>query len=114
MSEAPSIQILDPEQTAVSVQKIKDMIDLLSQTEDGEPLKNAMSELKVTLLENPTACALLLPADVGEMVKFLMKVTGRDLDMQQSMTAKKKGIPTKTKIDFSDPDTLAALEKDLF
>ena len=115
MPEAPSIQILDPEQTAVTAQKIKDMIDALSQTEDGEPLKNAMSKLKVALLENPTACALLLPEDIGEMVKYLMKVTGRDLEMQQGSSAKKKGTSTKGPvIDFTDPETLKKLEDDLF
>lgn len=115
MSEAPSISILDPEQTAVSAQKIKDMIDMLSQTEDGEPLKDAMSQLKGALLENPTACALLLPADIGEMVKYLMKVTGRDLEMQQGSTAKKQGVKTKgPAIDFTDPETLKKLEDDLF
>lgn len=110
------VVILDPEQTALSAQKIKDMIDRLSHTEDGEPLKNAMTDLKKALLENPNASALLLSEDIGEMVKYLYKVTGKDLEDQMSATAKKAaGKTTKTKpIDFTDPDVLKKLEDNLF
>lgn len=117
MSDTPEIEILDDiEKQVISAQSIKDMIDALSHTEDGEPLKNAMSDLKKALLENPTACALLLPADIGDMVKFLMKVTGKDLELQQSASGKKAAgkKDKERKFDFTNPDTLKALEDDLF
>lgn len=113
MSEAPEIKVLTAEDSAVAYQKLHDLIYQLALTEDGEPLKQEMQNLKRALLENPTACALLLPEDIGEMVKHLMKITGRDLEMQQSESSKKKGNKP-AKIDFSDPKVLEELEKDLF
>ena len=113
MSEPQEIQVLDLNQAAVSAQQIKDMIDALSQTEDGESLKNEMAKLKKALLENPTACAMLLPSDIGEMVKYLMKVTGKDIMDQMSSTAKKASTKTKP-IDFTDAATLKSLEDNLF
>lgn len=116
MEQGPQeTQILtDLEKQAISAQAIKDMIDNLSKTEDGEPLGNAMKELKVALLQNPTACAMLLPEDIGEMVKFLMKVTGKDIASQMSSTAKKKAEGKKAPIDFTDENVLKQLENDLF
>lgn len=113
MSEPQETQILDLTQTAVSAQSIKDMIDRLSQTEDGEPLKDAMKSLKKALLENPTACALLLPEDIGEMVKHLMKVTGKDIEDQTNKSTKKKQGKT-VPIDFTDANVLKQLEDNLF
>jgi len=106
------VEILDLEASAVSAQSIKDMIDALSHTEDGEPLQHAMRDLKKALLANPTACAMLLPEDIGEMVRHLMKITGRDLQDQQSQSAKKK--EKKKPVDFTDEKVLKELEDNLF
>jgi len=108
-TESNEVIILPPEAT-VTQQHIKDMISLLSQTEDGEPLKDAMTKLKQALKENPVACAMLLPEEIGECVKHLMRITGRDLEMQAS--GKKK--EPKQKFDFSNEETLKELENDLF
>jgi len=43
---------------------------------NGESLKGEMSALKVAILENPAASALLLDEDVGLLVKALRKMTG--------------------------------------
>jgi len=108
-SENNEVIILPPE-SSVTQQHIKDMISLLSQTEDGEPLKDAMSKLKQALKENPVACAMLLPEEIGECVHHLMRVTGRDLEMQASGKKKEK----KVTFDFSDEKALKELEDDLF
>lgn len=99
-----------PAESTITPQQIKDMIARLSQTEDGEPLNNAMKELKVALKANPTACALLLPEEIGECVKHIMKITGKDLELQASGKKKEK----KQAFDFTNPDTLKTLEDDLF
>ena len=108
-SENNEVTILTEDST-VKMQHIKDMISQLSQTEDGEPLKDAMQKLKQALKGNPVACAMLLPEDIGECVRVLMKITGRDLEMQSSGKSKEK----KQKFDFSNEDTLKELENDLF
>ena len=109
ITESNEVTIL-PLEASVTAQQIKDMISLLSQTEDGEPLKDAMTKLKQALKENPVACAMLLPEEIGECVRHLMKVTGRDLEMQASG----KGREKKPKFDFSDEKALKDLEDDLF
>ena len=42
----------------------------------GDELKSEMSALKVAIMENPQACALLLPEDIGIMVSSLRKIVG--------------------------------------
>lgn len=41
----------------------------------GDDLKNAMTNLKKGLMENPDACELMLDEDIGEMVKALRRIT---------------------------------------
>ena len=42
----------------------------------GDDLKNEMVDLKKALLENPQACMLLLPEEIGSLVSSLRKITG--------------------------------------
>lgn len=86
--------------TIISIEEIRNMIAQLGQTEDGEPLKNAMSRLKKGIKDNPEACALLLPEDIGDMVKALYRMTDRDLEIATDKANKRK--PAKSKIDLSD------------
>lgn len=85
-----------------TIEEIKAMIAQLSQTEDGEPLKTAMADLKKAIKHNPTACSLLLPEDVGEMVKHLYKMTDRDLEKAIEKASKRTKKDSKPKIDYSD------------
>jgi hypothetical protein len=62
--------------TPVTASHIQEMIAHLSTTADGEPLRNAMDSLKLALKENPAACELLQPEDIGEMSKAIMKLEG--------------------------------------
>ena len=40
----------------------------------GTDLKTEMDDLKVVLLKNPVACQLLLPEDIGMMVRHIKKL----------------------------------------
>lgn len=99
----------------VSLEEIRHMITQLSVTEEGEPLKGAMRELKKAILENASACTVLLPAEIGEMVKYLYKTTDRDLQaaIDKASKSKSKKKATGPKIDFSDPNVQQEILDDL-
>lgn len=54
----------------------------------GEALEKEMSILKKALIENPDACAIMLPEDIGKMVAALRTMTGQALS---EAVAKPKG-----------------------
>lgn len=92
---------IELEQKTVELQtKIRE----LSQLSDCD-LKDAMNELKKALTENAEASLLLLPEDVGEIVRHLKKVTGKALQTaaskkqkstEKSEKAKEKAFKTMT------------------
>ena len=87
--------------------EIKERIERLT-TLDGFDLKQAMDGLKALILANPSACSLLLPEDVGDMVTALRRMTGNT--KAELMAAPKRGgrkaaAPAKTLA----PDDLDAL-----
>ncbi len=90
--------------------EIKERIERLT-TLDGFDLKQAMDGLKALILANPSACSLLLPEDVGDMVTALRRMTGNT--KAELMAAPKRGgrkaAPAKT----LNPDDLDALLTDL-
>lgn len=83
----------------ITLEDIKHKIGLLSETPDGEPLKGAMNDLKIALKSNPEACNLLLPEDIGEMVKHLYKITNTVVIEAKA----KAGAKAAKKVDLSDP-----------
>lgn len=93
----------------LSTEDIQKRIAQLSVTEEGEPLQNAMQELKKALLANKAACAVLLPKDIGDMVAALNKMTGKHIE--EAM--KEKGPKKKVKFDYSDPSLLQEIEDNL-
>ena len=54
----------------------------------GDDLKNEMINLKKALLENPQACMLLLPEEIGSMVSSLRKITGIAIATASAKTKK--------------------------
>lgn len=94
----------------LNIEQIQNMIGLLSQTEDGEHLKNAMSKLKVALKQNPAACALLRPEDIGEMVKNLYRMTNKgildELNPKAKQGKKEKVVLTQDQLDNLGMDDL--------
>lgn len=97
-----------------SIEEIRHMIAQLSVTEEGEPLAGAMKDLKKAILENGGAAAQLLPQEVGEMVSYLYKVTGKDLQIQQEKATKRSSSKkNQPKFDFSDPNIQQQVIDDL-
>lgn len=92
-----------------STELIKERIQALG-TVEGFELKTAMDGLRNLILANPSACALLLPEDVGEMVSALRRMTNntKAASMATPTRASKKA-PTK----ILNPDDLDALLGDL-
>lgn len=59
----------------------------------GDNLKGEMQDLKKALMENPNACMLLKPEDIGLLVQNLVKITG--IAIASSATKKKESTKTK-------------------
>lgn len=105
----PVVEVNSP----VSIGEIQALIQALGQTEDGEPLVHAMDELQKALVENPAACALLLPAEIGECTAAVMKISGKSLEKAVEATAKKGKGKTQQKFDLTDPKVQQELADDL-
>lgn len=62
----------------------------------GEDLSKEMLLLKGALMQNPEACSLMLPQDMGMLVAALRRVTGEAL--ATAAAKPKKGAPKAGKI----------------
>lgn len=93
---------------------IKEMISLISTTTDGEPLRDHMDRLKKALKENPAACELLQPEDIGEMVRGIMKLENKmilDAKTRSEVKAsRKKNGSAKVSL---NPDDLNAVADEM-
>ena len=91
-SEESSISSTKPNEadakTAQAYADIKAKINLLSDMAD-EDLPNAMKDLKASLLQNPQACYLMLPQDIGQMVIALRAM--RQEAVVEATATKEKG-----------------------
>lgn len=94
--------------TSLSIEQLREMIASLSTTDKGEPLQNAMEELKAALKENPEASALMLPEDVGQCVAALRKMTGQEI-LQQAEKIKSSKTKVTGKVVKFDAETEASL-----
>lgn len=81
-------------------QKVKELEAL-----GEDDLKGAMDDLKKALMQNPAACSLMLPEDVGSMVTALRRITGQAL-----VTAKKTKAPKIPKLSQMTAEQIAELE----
>ena len=79
----------------------------------GDDLKNEMMNLKKALLENPQACMLLLPDEIGSMVSALRKVTGIAIATASAKT-KKTGEKKSAAKKMTPEELAAALEDEDF
>jgi hypothetical protein len=84
----------------LTTEEIQNKIAQLSTTEDEESLKNAMQDLKKALKANPAACAALLPEDIGQMVMYLKKITGKDIE--EAAGRKKSKKKNTDKVDLNN------------
>ena len=98
--------------TVITVEEIQQKIKELSTIESGESLKSAMGELKLALRHNPEASNLLLPEEIGELVRHLRKVTATEI-VQADGADKNKAIKkAMKKVDFSDAEFMQQALKD--
>ena len=83
------------------ISHIKRMISELS-TVNNENLQTAMDDLKRALMENPAASSLLLPEDIGEIVKHYKTMTGKMIIQSKvkASTSKKNGAKHVPSADF--------------
>ena len=96
-------------------QKYSEISLRIKQLEDlsGDDLKNEMMNLKKALLENPQACMLLLPDEIGSMVSALRKVTGIAIATASAKT-KKTGEKKPAAKKMTAEELAAALEDEDF
>lgn len=74
--------------------KIKSLITIKG---DPEALRFGIKDLQRALLQNPAACALMLPEDIGEAVKMIRYYTGKEVvDEQARKATSKKSKSTMT------------------
>ena len=80
----------------------------------GDDLKNEMMNLKKALLENPQACMLLLPDEIGSMVSSLRKITGIAIATASAKTKTKTGEKKTTAKKMTPEELAAALDDEDF
>lgn len=100
---------IEADSEAESLSLIKERIARLA-TIEGLDLKSAMDGLKALILANPSACAQLLPEDVGEMVTALRAMTNNTVAAALAGPTRSRA---KTKQPTLDADELSALIEDL-
>lgn len=98
------LEVAIPETNNLSLTQLQELIGKLSQTEDGQPLENAMRDLKKALKENPAACSLMLEEDIGECVKHLKRMTNKGI--LDELSGKNKVKKEKVTISQEDIDNL--------
>lgn len=98
--------------TVITVEEIQQKIALLSTFNETESLKGAMGELKLALRQNPEAANLLLPEEIGELVKHLRKVTATEIVPLTEKDKTKSLNGMMKKADLNNPEFLQQALKD--
>ena len=98
-----------PEQVYSEISQRIKTLEVMS----GDDLKNEMMNLKKALLENPQACMLLLPDEIGQMVSSLRKITGIAIATASAKT-KKPGEKKSAAKKMTAAELAAALEDEDF
>ena len=92
--------------TVITIEEIRQKITALSSTEFGESLKGAMGELKLALRQNPEASNLLLPEEIGELVRHLRRLTQTEVVATTERDKQKEMAKALKKVDLNDPKFL--------
>lgn len=82
-------------------QKIKTLCDF-----DGDSLKGEMIELKKAILDNPAACSLLMPEEIGVLVSSIRKILG--VAIATANAPKEKKVSVKKASTKLTPEELSA------
>jgi len=100
-SDAPTVKAMENIDMEVIRQKIMDLEKC-----DGFDLKSQMDILRDMLLSNPNACQLMLPIDLGLMVRALRRMTGNkvaaDLGRAKPRGVSKDKTPKLTAAEIQD------------
>lgn len=107
VTEQPSMEGVSAED-AQAYEDIRVKIDTLT-TLDGEPLENAMSDLKKALLKNPNATNLMQDQDIGQLVIALRKITGEAIAEAAKDGRKTRVKASKVQVDLTDPTVVAGI-----
>jgi hypothetical protein len=75
----------------------------------GEDLKSQMTQLKKALMENPSACALMQPVEIGQMVSALRRITGQHA--VEAATKKAAGRSKAKPVVLSEAEMQAAFDE---
>lgn len=75
---------------------------------DGDNLEHEMAALKTALLENPVACQLLMPEDIGLLVASVKRITS--IAAIEAASDKKK--TKKSKQTFTAEEMQKALDEE--
>lgn len=92
---------------APSLEDIRGKIALLSISEDGTDLRSQMTELKAALKANPAASAMLLPEEIGELVKAIMEITKKAIVAEAEKKEKKEKKPKQLSIKLTEEEVEA-------
>ena len=90
--------IIQVDNVELGIDDLRAKIAQLSVTSEGEDLRFAMTDLKKALLANPVACSFLVPEDIGELVKYLRKMSGKEVELQEAKTEKKVKAAAKADV----------------
>jgi len=104
--------IVQLQDATLSREQILAKIAQLEVTDEGEPLRGAMDDLKAALKANPAACAAMLPEDIGLMVKHLMRLTGKEIE--DTMAGKKSARKPKVDLKNLTAEQQQDIANDLF
>lgn len=80
----------------------------------GEDLRNEMTSLKIAIKENPSACMLLLPDEIGTMVSALRKVVGIAIATASAKIKKSPAEKKATTKKMTAEELAAALDDEDF
>ena len=97
----------------MSVDEISQRISQL-ETLMGDDLRNEMSALKQAILENPSACSLLLDQDIGKLVSSLRRITGQAIASAAAKATKPKAEPKAKPAKLTAAELAAALDDEDF
>lgn len=99
----------EAENLRASYSEIAAKIDALEDMAPGNDLKSAMADLKKSLMQNPSACELMLDQDIGKMVIALRRLVGEEMVVaKESKSTKKPKASSLSKL--SAEEVLAGLD----
>ena len=99
------------EETRKSYKDIRNLVDSLRGTDD-DSLADAMSDLKKSLIQNPSACMLMLDEEIGSMTIALRRLTQEALVASIKEPKEKKAAKDKVnKLNLTPEQMQAALDE---